>query len=145
MEQKLSRLKEILAEVYDLHAAANLLGWDQQTHMPPGGTEGRGFQIGTLRKFAHVKSSAEEVGKLLNELAAFATQQDPDSDVARLVKVARRNYEKNTRIPAEWVGENVYLTSAAYPAWVIARRENPSPWGEVRTARTGATGYWIEN
>jgi carboxypeptidase Taq len=124
MEKKLQQLKEILGEVFDLQAAAELLGWDQQTYMPPGGTEARGYQTATLEKLAHIKSTSGEVGKLLDELAPYAAQLDPDSDNARLIKVARHDYEKNVRVPAEWVAEYAQVTSAAHPAWAEARQEN---------------------
>jgi carboxypeptidase Taq len=124
MEKKLQKLKEILAEVEDLHSAAGLLSWDQQTYMPPGGTEGRGFQIGTLEKLAHIKSTAEQVGQLLDDLAPYAAQLDADSTDARLVKVARRNYEKDVKVSPEWVAEYAQVTAAAHPIWAGARKEN---------------------
>jgi len=34
---KIQELKTRLAEVYDLNAAAAVLGWDQATYMPSGG------------------------------------------------------------------------------------------------------------
>jgi Zn-dependent M32 family carboxypeptidase len=36
MEEKLKRLRELLAEVANLHAASALLNWDQQVYMPEG-------------------------------------------------------------------------------------------------------------
>ncbi len=44
MEKKLAQLKTILNEVIDLKYAQALLGWDQETYMPPGGAVGRGYQ-----------------------------------------------------------------------------------------------------
>ena len=38
---KLEQLKERLSVVSDLNGAASLLGWDQQTYMPPGGAAAR--------------------------------------------------------------------------------------------------------
>ncbi len=90
MEDKLKQLQTILAEVSDLNAAAALLGWDQQTYMPPGGAEGRGYQLGTVETLAHLKFTSQEVGKLLDELQPYADQLDPDSNEARLIKVTRR-------------------------------------------------------
>ena len=124
MEKKLELLKETLGEVHDLHAAAGLLGWDQQTYMPAQGTEGRGFQIGTLEKLAHIKFTSPEVGQLLDDLAPYAAQLDPDADDARLLKVTRHEYEKNTKVPAEWVAEYAQITASAHPAWSQARQDN---------------------
>ncbi len=124
METKLTQLKELLYEVYDLQAAAALLGWDQQTYMPPAGAEARGQQLSTLEKLAHLKFTSPEIGRLLEELSPFAESLDPDSDEAALIRVTRREYEKRTRVPAEWVAEFAQVTSLAHPAWAQARAES---------------------
>ena len=124
MEQKLTQLKSILAEVSDLQGAASLLSWDQQTYMPPGGAHGRGHQLSTLETLAHLKFTSAEVGKLLDDLETYAGQLDPDSDDACLIRVTRRQYEKHTRVPAEMVAEFAQATSAAHEAWTQARAEN---------------------
>jgi len=124
MEQKLEKLRSLLAEVADLHDAAALLGWDQQTYMPPGAAEGRGYQLSTLETLAHTKFISPEVGRLLDELLPYAEQLDPDSNDACLIRVARREYEKQIRVPAEMITEFAILTTSAHPVWMEARRLN---------------------
>jgi carboxypeptidase Taq len=124
MESKLNHLKTILAEVSDLNSAAALLGWDQQTYMPPGGAQGRGYQLGTLQSLAHQKFTSAKVGKLLDDLKPFAEQLDPDSDDARLIKVTRREFEKQTRVTTKWVTEFAQATTLAQQSWQAARAEN---------------------
>ena len=89
MEDKLARLKEILGENSDLNNAIAVLGWDQQTYMPPGGAESRGYQLATLSRLAHTSFTSPEVGQLLEDLKPYAGQLDPDSDDARLIRVDR--------------------------------------------------------
>ena len=124
MQDKLEQLKSILAEVADLNSSAALLGWEQQTYMPPGGTEGRGYQLGTLGKIAHIKFTSDEVGELLEELKPYQEQLDPDSDDARLIKVTRREYEKSTRVTAQWVEEFARETTIGHQVWQEARAED---------------------
>jgi carboxypeptidase Taq len=121
---KLNQLNEILAEVFDLNSAAGLLGWDQQVNMPPGGAEGRGYVLGTLGKLAQIKFTSPEVGQLLDELEPHAAQLDPDSDEARIIKVTRRLYDKQVKVPPEWVVEFAQLTTQAHQVWAKARAEN---------------------
>jgi hypothetical protein len=45
VKSKLEGLKKRLGEVYDLRYAASLLGWDEATHVPPGGEVARGWQL----------------------------------------------------------------------------------------------------
>ncbi len=122
MEKKLARLKEILAEISDIEGAASLLGWDQQTYMPPGAAEQRGQQSGTLGKIAHQMGTSPEMGKLLEELGPYAESLDPDSDDARLIKFAIRDYERATRVPAEFIVERNRVLALANQAWTEARQ-----------------------
>jgi len=123
-EHNIELLKNRLAEISDLNRTIGLLGWDQQTYMPPAGTENRGHQIATLQQIAHTKLVAEEMGRLLDKLQPYAAQLDPASFDACLIRVARRDYEKETRLPLEWVEEFSLVTTAALEAWAKARAED---------------------
>ena len=48
MSAKFDELRNRLAEIIDLGAASAVLGWDQQTYMPPGGAEARAMQLLSL-------------------------------------------------------------------------------------------------
>lgn len=124
MEQKLKQLKEILAEVTDLNNVAGLLGWDQQTYMPPGGAENRGNQLGTIEKLAHLKFTSDEMGVLLEDLAPYQEQLDPDSNDARLIQVTHREFNKQVRVPAEWIVDYAHETTLGFQAWQKARGES---------------------
>ncbi|MFL7807058.1 MAG: carboxypeptidase M32, partial [Anaerolineae bacterium] len=124
MEEKLRQHKEILGQVSDLNQVAGLLGWDQQTYMPPGAAEGRGYQTSTLRTLAHIKFTSDEVGQLLEDLQTYAGQLDADVDDARLIRVTQREYTKSTRVPAEMVGEFSRAAAVAHNVWEEARAES---------------------
>jgi carboxypeptidase Taq len=124
VEQKLKQLKVILAEISDLKYAAALLGWDQQTYMPPGGAEARGNQLALLSRLAHERGTSPELGKLLDELKPYATTIDPDSDDARLVKVAARAYDKATRVSSKYIVEFAQAITLGQQAWMEARQKS---------------------
>ena len=123
-ETKLKELTAILNEVADLTYASALLGWDQQTYMPPGGAGNRGYQLATLAKLMHIKFTDPVVGEILEELQPWAAELDPDSDEARLVKVTTRNYEKKTKVSPEFMAEFTKTTSDAHMVWQQARQED---------------------
>ncbi|KPL82100.1 carboxypeptidase [Thermanaerothrix daxensis] len=123
MEAKLQQLKTLMAEVMDLQAAAALLSWDQQTYMPPAGAEERSEQLATLSRLIHLKSTAPEVGQLIEDLLPYAETLPPDSDDARLIRKAKRAYDKQTKVPADLVAEFTQVTTLAQEAWVQARAE----------------------
>lgn len=68
MHEKYEQLKAILAQVWDLNSASGLLGWDQQTYMPPKGAQERGEALATLSSIAHKMGTSDEVSKLVEEL-----------------------------------------------------------------------------
>ncbi len=123
-EEKLARLKTIVAEIADLGGATALLGWDQQVNMPPGGVQNRGHQLATLQTIAHTKGTSPETGALLDDLGTYAAGLDPDSDDARFIKVARRQYDKQVKVSGEWIAEFAQVTSQAHQVWAQARAEN---------------------
>jgi carboxypeptidase Taq len=124
MEKKLNRLKELSAEIADLSYAASLLGWDQQVNMPPLGAEARGNQLATLQRLIHTKAISPEFGELIDALNQAAKDLDPDSDEARLIKVTKREYDQNIKVPPEFTAEFARVTAAGFGAWHEARQED---------------------
>src|SRR5262249_58542315 len=79
-------LRSRLAEVTDLARASAILGWDQQTMMPPRGAAGRAEELATLGRAIHERLTAPEIGRLLDELASFEQEHPYDSLEASLVR-----------------------------------------------------------
>ena len=119
-EENLRQLKERLAQISDVSSANGLLMWDRQTYMPKGGVAGRAEQTATLSRIAHEMLVDAETGRLLEAL----DQPDPSSEDGALVRRARREYEKATRLPGELVAEISRTTALAEPAWVEARERS---------------------
>lgn len=123
MKEKLQELKERFAVVNDLQRAAAVLGWDQQTYMPPRGAPARAEQLATLGKLAHEHFIADENGALLDALAEYAAQLPYDSDEASLIRVTKREYDQAKRVPPALVEEMTRAASLAFQAWQRARAE----------------------
>ena len=117
----LAELKERLAVIADLDAAAALLGWDQETYMPPGAIEARAAQLTTLARMSHQAFTEERVGWLLQEAAAELADAPYDGDDASLVRVTRRDWQRATKIPADLVARTARATSLGQQAWQKAR------------------------
>ncbi|MEW6715986.1 MAG: carboxypeptidase M32 [Chloroflexota bacterium] len=124
METKIEKFKTILAEVIDLSLAAAVLAWDQQVNMPPGGARERGNQLATLKRLAHIKFTSPEMGELLNDLQEKSRGLDPDSDDARIVKITLREYQRETKVPTDFVAEFAMATSQAHQVWQEARAQS---------------------
>src|SRR6478672_8611756 len=79
-------LQTKLGEIVDLVKTSALLSWDQQTQMPPLGSEARAQQLGTVGRLAHEAFVSDEIGALLEELRPYAESLDGDSFEASLVR-----------------------------------------------------------
>jgi carboxypeptidase Taq len=123
MSDKLEQLRAILAEATDLNRAASVLEWDQDTYMPPGGVKPRSDQLSTLLRLAHVRFTTEEVGRLLSELEEETAGQPYDSLEASIVRVTRRDYDQDRKLPPELVSEIARAGSTARAVWEKARRD----------------------
>ena len=95
------RLRDQLGELWDLVKLGGLGGWDQQTMMPPQGSGVRAQQLATVSKLIHDRVVSEELGALLEELRPYEESLDPDSDEASLIRVMRRDRDKELRVPRE--------------------------------------------
>src|ERR1051325_8191327 len=93
-------LRTRLAEVAGLSKAAELLRWAEHVMMPPRGAGGRAEQLATLNRIAHDRFVDPAVGRLLDELADVEETHGHDSFEASLVRVTRRDWEKERKIPS---------------------------------------------
>lgn len=120
-ESDLTELKARLREISDLSAANAVLNWDQATYMPSASAEARGRQGALLSRLAHERRIDPALGRLLDRLTRHAEALDPDSDDARLIAVARRDFDKAVRVPAEFMARFAELGAISYDAWTRAR------------------------
>ncbi|HEX7394518.1 MAG TPA: carboxypeptidase M32 [Anaerolineaceae bacterium] len=124
MPEKLQELKMRLQEVFDLEMTGAVLSWDQQTYMPAGGAAARGRQLALLAQLGQEKFTDPAIGRLLEQLQPYTDSLPYDHDDAALLRVTRRKYEKETRVPPALVAEFNNHMAASYQAWSEARPAN---------------------
>jgi len=124
MESTYKELKQRLAEIVDLRVVARLASWDQHVMMPPRGAAARAEQLATLGKVAHERFISDEIGRLLDALRPYEEKQPYDSDEAALIRITRRDWEKERRVPTDLSAEITRSGAVAYQAWVQARRDS---------------------
>jgi carboxypeptidase Taq len=130
MKEKIEQLKNLIREAKDLGFVESVLSWDQSTHMPVKGARARGRQMALLAGLAHERATAPAIGHLLDELEPWAENNLPyDDDDAAMVRAARRDYERETKIPTEFIAEFTEHSARAYQTWAGARPQND--WGKV--------------
>jgi carboxypeptidase Taq len=117
-------LRARLAEHNDLVAAAALLRWDQATYMPSGGNAARGRQLATLEKLAHDRLTDPALSKLVDRVTPQAEREGSLSFAARLVRVARHDIDRASKVPAAFVSAFANHRAELYERWTRARPAN---------------------
>ncbi len=124
VSEKMQQLIELTAELTDLGHINAVLGWDQQINMPPGGTEERGMQSAALGRIIHEKFTSDEVGQLIADLEKEVGDLTAETDDARSVKVVKKEYERQTKVPLTLLMAFIQATTTAHEAWVEAREKS---------------------
>ncbi|HWP68444.1 MAG TPA: carboxypeptidase M32, partial [Rectinemataceae bacterium] len=98
-----------------------VLGWDQETYLPERGIEERAEQIAFMEGLSHEKAVNPEIGKMLDNMEA---DEKIEAIEKAYVRVMRREYDKETKLPSGLVTEMARQTSLSQAAWVQARKDN---------------------
>ena len=118
----MTALKTRLAQLARIEQCAGLLGWDQQTYMPPGAGQARAEQMAALSQLLHQMHTSDEMGNLLARAEAETQGQDADSDDVRMLARLRRNYDRATKLPESLVIEIARQSSLGQEVWIRARQ-----------------------
>ncbi|WP_207492409.1 carboxypeptidase M32 [Aridibaculum aurantiacum] len=112
--------KEKMQKIADVRYATAVLQWDQETYLPAQGATHRSRQVATLSELAHTMFTDAELGNLLNQLKTADLQPDE----RRNVDLSQEDYEKQTKFTPAFVRKMSEAVSAAFHAWVEARKQN---------------------
>jgi len=121
MSDPFEQLRERMAALADLRNVGQLLDWDQQTMMPPGGAPARAETVATVQKISHEMFVSDDTGRLIEAAASHLDGASEDSDEASLVRVTSRQWDKARRVPAQLAADLARAASVGHQAWVRAR------------------------
>jgi carboxypeptidase Taq len=116
----LEKLRGRMVELADLGSLGMLAAWDQRVMMPGDGAAARAHQLSTLAGLTHERATAEEIGGWLGELEG----QDLDELDRDIVRLARRDWDRARRVPAELAGELSHAHAEGQESWLSAREND---------------------
>ncbi len=116
--------KSKLLEISHLASSAAVLHWDLETYMPKKGAAARAKSLSYLAAVVHEKFTSPEFEKLLtalkNELDAGRLR---DAE-ACIVREVWRDFEREKKLPKEFVEELSRTTAEAHHIWAEARKKS---------------------
>ncbi|MEZ5327220.1 MAG: carboxypeptidase M32 [Verrucomicrobiales bacterium] len=108
-------------EIAYLASASSLLGWDQETYMPPQGIAFRAKQGAYFSARIHELATSKEVG---DWLMACEDKDLGDPVAAANVREWRHDYDREIKLETALVSEFKEATSLALAAWQKAREQS---------------------
>ena len=121
---RLTELRDRIAEIVDLSQVAGVIGWDQETMMPPKGAPSRGTQQAALQGIIHERFTQPRVGDLLAELERPERLAQLAPVDQAVVRVVRRDYDRATKLPGSLVRELALATTQGVETWRHAREQS---------------------
>lgn len=111
-----------LKRAHVISTVSGLLSWDEQVNLPTDSADLRADQSAVMAELSHGAASDPELETLLRALEAPAAARELTADQAVVVRLARRDYDRVTKLPAAFVAEVARHSSAAYHAWAQAKQ-----------------------
>lgn len=119
-DQAKHEFTNLMTEMKQYEEAIALMAWDLRTKAPKKGVEQRSEVIGMFAQKVHQLSTSAEMKQLLEDLK----DELDDPILKRSVELARKDFERNEKIPDQEYKEFVMLRSKAESVWEEAKNTN---------------------
>jgi carboxypeptidase Taq len=123
-DQALKELKKIINDASLLGSTAAVLGWDERTYMPHGGSAHRANQLALIAGMVHEQVTTPRFGELISAVEDSPLVKDPLSITAVNMRELRRFYDKQTKVPKKLVEAIAHAETTGQGIWVQARRKS---------------------
>lgn len=119
-DPKLKKILEKYRGIYILGEIPALLGWDQNTYMPPAAAENRALQLTAMEEIITNKWNDSELKSLIDGI--------DDSKLSEIEKALVRNIRRSTkyyfRVPKKVILKAAETYSKAFSVWHGAKEKN---------------------
>ena len=109
-------------ELAVINSAAAVIGWDQETYLPPAAAKFRADQLAWLSSRAHELATSEAWKSDLE--AAKAADAGTDFKLTANLRELRREFDRSAKLPVELVARDSVASSLAKHAWTDARERS---------------------
>ena len=109
-------------ELAVITSSAAVIGWDQETYLPPAAANYRAQQLAWLSSRAHELATSAAFQKNLE--TAEAADPGNDFKLTANLREFRREFDRATKLPVELVARDSLASSLAKHAWADARERS---------------------
>lgn len=109
-------------ELAVIHSSAAVIGWDQETYLPPAAAKFRADQLAWLSSRAHELATSDAWKKDLE--TAEAADAGNDFKLTANLRELRREFDRATKLPVTLVARDSVASSLAKHAWADARERS---------------------
>jgi carboxypeptidase Taq len=114
----------LLKKITSYNEALGLIYWDLRTGAPKKGMEQRSEVIGMLSSDVFAMSTSSEMKEYLEAMTDQTTQASLSDVTRKALEEAKKEYDRNVKIPAEEYKEYVILQSKAETIWEEAKAKS---------------------
>ncbi len=119
---RFTELTSALKHIAELESINALLGWDEQVNLPSASHAKRSAELSAIARATHSAKTDSAIGRCLCSLELDTKALTDDQRC--IIREARKNYDRATKLPADFVAERAETSSKAYHVWTQARAEN---------------------
>ncbi|MGD7653699.1 MAG: carboxypeptidase M32 [Verrucomicrobiales bacterium] len=109
-------------ELSVIQSVSSVLGWEQETYLPPAGSGFRADQLSWLAARGHELATSDAWQADLESAENADDGNDPT--LTANLRELRRQFDRATKLPVELVARETSATSLAKNAWAEARRNS---------------------
>lgn len=113
-----------LRKMSNYEEALGLIGWDLRTGAPKKGVEQRSEVVGDLSQALYQMSTSDDMKAYIDRLSEPGAQETISDITKKSLEECKKEYDRNTKIPAEEYKEYVILQSNAESVWEDARAKS---------------------
>jgi|SRR5579859_284735 len=124
-----SKLTKLLQKYYEkltvlraFESAQSILSWDRETYIPKGAAVDRGETMSVLAGFTHELFTDKKFVQVVDGLLEHRDELSPLEK--RSLHLVKRDLDKSTKLPKEFVEETQTVMNAGHTAWLEAKAKD---------------------
>ena len=123
-QEAYTKLKSRIKEIAVLLSTGGVLQWDQEAYLPKAADDHRGEQLAQIKKLTHEWFTDPVIDELISTVEDSDLVSDRTTETAVNIREWRRAYDREIKLPSQFVQDFARTTSKATHIWSEARKKS---------------------